>query len=76
MLQRRTPMLGAELRLIRESQGLSIRDLASRAGLSAEAVSAIERGARYPNLSTLESLASVLEVTVVIGPDETIIEQD
>jgi transcriptional regulator with XRE-family HTH domain len=40
-------------------------------GLSTEAVSAVERGGRYPSLDTLERLAAALEFTAVIGPDRT-----
>jgi len=74
--RRRTPTLGAELRRIRERRGLTVRELAIRAGLSAEAVSAIERGVRYPSLHSLECLAQALEIRVVIGPSETILEAD
>jgi transcriptional regulator with XRE-family HTH domain len=69
-------MLGAELRQVREDQGLTVRQLANRSGLSVEAVSAIERGARYPSFRSLECLASALRVCIVIGPEETILERD
>lgn len=69
-------MLGAELRQVREGRGLGIRELARLAGLSYEAVSAIERGVRYPSLQTLERLAGALRIRIVIGPDETILELD
>ena len=67
-------MLGRELCLVREQRGLSIRELASRAGVSHEAISAIERGIRYPSLQTLEALAPALDINIIIGPDETIVE--
>lgn len=67
-------MLGGEIRSVREARGLSIREAAEHAGLSAEALSAVERGARYPSLHTLELLAAALDVRFIIGPDETIIE--
>lgn len=67
-------MLGAELRTIREGQGLSLRAAAERAGLSREALSSLERGARYPTLRTLEALCTVLNIRIVITPEETIIE--
>lgn len=69
-------MLGDELRQTREKQGLSVREVARLAGLSAEAVSAIERGQRYPSLRTLEGLAQALRITIVIGPEETILEPE
>lgn len=55
---------------------MSLRELAAEADISVEAVSAIERGARYPNLHTLERLARVLDIRIVIGPQDTIIEVD
>lgn len=69
-------MIGAELKSVRERRGLGLRELAALAGLSAEAVSAVERGSRYPSLPTLEALAAVLEIRIVVGPIETVIEQD
>lgn len=74
MRDQRTPMLGSELGAARERLGLSVRELSAQSGVSREAISAIERGARYPSLQTLEALVHVLRITVVIGPDETMIE--
>lgn len=68
-------MLGAELRQVREQRGLSLRELSAVCGLSPEAISAIERGRRYPTLHSLECLAEALEVTILIGPNETILER-
>lgn len=69
-------MLGEDLSLIRERRGLSIRDLAAESGVSREAISAIERGVRYPSLQTLEALARILNISVIIGPTETVIEDE
>ncbi len=60
---RRTPF-AAVLRELRESAGLTQEDLAERAGISPEAVSALERGTRtrpYPH--TVRSLADGLGAT-------------
>jgi transcriptional regulator with XRE-family HTH domain len=54
----------ARLARIREAAGLSQRQLASRAGLSQQAVSLLERGLRDPTLGTLRALAAVLAVDV------------
>lgn len=67
-------MLGRELCDARERRGLSIRELSAESGVSREAISAIERGARYPSLQTLEALVYVLNISVVIGPGETVVE--
>ena len=69
-------MLGKDLCVARENRGLSVRDLSKESGVSREAISAIERGDRYPSLQTLEALVHVLDIVVVIGPDETVIEVD
>lgn len=74
MQGKRTPMLGRELCDARMRRGLNIRELSAESGLSREAISAIERGDRYPSLQTLEALCHALDISVVIGPDETMIE--
>jgi transcriptional regulator with XRE-family HTH domain len=54
---------GTQLRRLREAAGLTQEELASRSGLSAIAVSSLERGARkrpYPH--TVRSLADALVV--------------
>lgn len=54
---------GARLRELREAGGLTQEELAARAGLTAKAVSALERGERkrpYPH--TVRSLAEALEL--------------
>lgn len=74
MRGQRTPTLGRDLCDARERRGLSIRELSTESGVSREAISAIERGARYPSLQTLEALVHVLNISVTIGPTETMIE--
>lgn len=54
----------ARLARVREAGGLSQRQLATRAGLSQQAVSLLERGLRDPTLGTLRALAGVLAVDV------------
>ena len=55
---------GARLRQLRESAGLTQEELASRAGLAAKAIGALERGERkrpYPN--TVRSLTDALKLS-------------
>src|ERR687893_1011048 len=55
---------GAMLKRLRDTAGLTQEELASRAGLTAKAVSALERGERkrpYPH--TVRSLADALALT-------------
>ena len=54
--------LGSKLRLLREERGLSQRDLARMASVSANAISLIERDENSPSVSTLQSLAESLSV--------------
>ena len=54
--------LGAKLRSIRDERGYSQRELAQRSGLSANAISLIERDENSPSVSTLQSLAAALNV--------------
>ena len=59
-----TLSFGARLRSIREASGLTQEELALRAGLSANAVSALERGVRRrPQPHTVRSLAAALELS-------------
>lgn len=68
-------MLGEDIRRARTAANLTVRELAAIAGLSPEAISAIERGHSYPNLQTLEVIAGPLHIRIIIGPDETIVEK-
>ena len=51
---------GDELRRLRKRSGLSQETLATRAGLSPEAVSLLERGRRSPRMTTMRLLADAL----------------
>ncbi len=56
--------VGQRLRVLREERGISMRALARRSGLSANALSMIERGLTSPSVSTLNKLAAALEVPI------------
>ncbi len=56
--------VGQRLRVLREERGISMRALARRSGLSANALSMIERGLTSPSVSTLNKLATALEVPI------------
>lgn len=58
------PNVGHEIRSIREKKGFSLRTLSNLAGLSANAISKIERGENSPTVSSLHNLASALGVSV------------
>lgn len=57
-------MLGERVRILREAMGLSLRDLARVSGVSAPAVSQVERGESSPTLAVAQKIASGLEVTL------------
>lgn len=50
------------IRTIREQRGLSLRKLATEAGLSVGLVSQVERGVSEPSLETMRKISRVLEV--------------
>jgi transcriptional regulator with XRE-family HTH domain len=54
--------VGNRLRVIREERGLSQRELAQRAGISTNAISLIERDENSPSVSTLQNLATALNI--------------
>lgn len=64
-------VLSARLRERRARAGLSQAELASRAGLSTEFVSRVERGATLPSLPTLMRVCAVLGCT----PDDLLLEE-
>jgi len=54
----------ARLRELREGQRMSMRALAKKSGLSANALSMIERGRASPSVSTLNKLADALGLSI------------
>jgi len=56
--------VAVSLRELREARGISMRALATRSGLSANALSMIERGKTSPSVSTLYKLADALGVSI------------
>jgi transcriptional regulator with XRE-family HTH domain len=54
------PEVGRRIRALREEQGLSLRALAGRSGLSQNAISLIERGENSPTVASLHALAQAL----------------
>jgi quercetin dioxygenase-like cupin family protein/DNA-binding transcriptional regulator YiaG len=56
--------VGERLRELREARNISMRALATRSGLSANALSMIERGRASPSVSTLYKLAEALGVSI------------
>lgn len=63
--------VGERLRELREAHNISMRALAARSGLSANALSMIERGRASPSVSTLYKLADALgiSITAFFGPE-------
>src|ERR671914_507689 len=56
--------VGTRVRALRESLGLSLRDLAERSGVSAPMLSQVERGSTSPTLAVAGKIAGGLELTL------------
>ncbi len=56
------PGIGEKLKLFRKERQLSIRVLAERAGLSPNTISLIENNAASPTVTTLQTIANVLDI--------------
>ena len=63
--------IGERLRELREARNISMRMLATKSGLSANALSMIERGRASPSVSTLYKFAEALgiSITTFFGSD-------
>jgi transcriptional regulator with XRE-family HTH domain len=55
-------VIGARVKALRESAGLSLRDLSERSGVSAPMLSQVERGETSPTLTVAARIASGLEL--------------
>ena len=56
--------IGIKLKELREQRNISMRALAAQSGLSANALSMIERGKTSPSVSTLYKLADALGISI------------
>lgn len=56
--------LGGRVRALRESLGLSLRDLAERSGVSAPMLSQVERGVTSPSIAVADRIANGLELSL------------
>ncbi len=55
-------VVGARVKALRESSGLSLRDLAARSGVSAPMLSQVERGETSPTLTVAARIAAGLDL--------------
>ncbi len=55
-------VIGARVKALREAEGLSLRDLAVRSGVSAPMLSQVERGETSPTLTVADRIAAGLEL--------------
>ena len=56
--------IGGRLRAVRESRGLSQRDLAGRAGLTNGAISLIEQNKSSPSVASLKRLLDAIPMSL------------
>ncbi len=75
MVEREAPSIsvGQQLRQLRDERGISMRELSRISGLSANALSMIERGLTSPSVSTLYKLTDALNlpITALFRQDQT-----
>jgi transcriptional regulator with XRE-family HTH domain len=57
--------LGQRIRLRRKSVGLSLRELAAKAGVTASFISQVERGQTNPSIDSLRRIAEALQVSIL-----------
>jgi transcriptional regulator with XRE-family HTH domain len=62
--QRSDPNIGQQILKLRKQRGLSLRALAKLCGMSANAISLIERNENSPNVSSLHQMAIALDVPI------------
>jgi transcriptional regulator with XRE-family HTH domain len=62
--KRPDPNVGQQIRNLRKQRGLSLRALAKLCGMSANAISLIERNENSPNVSSLHQMAVALDVPI------------
>ncbi len=58
------PALGKAIRELRSEREISLRNFAPKAGLSANTLSLIERGAANPTWETVKGIAAALDVSI------------
>src|SRR4051795_1484217 len=56
------PAIGPRVKALRDAMGLSLRDLASRSGVSAPMLSQVERGETSPTLAVAQKIADGLDL--------------
>lgn len=64
MTTTKVPNIGGQIRKLRMREGLSLRALANKCGMSANAISLIERNENSPNVSSLHQIAIALNVSI------------
>jgi transcriptional regulator with XRE-family HTH domain len=62
--QKTESIVGQQILKLRKQRGLSLRALADLCGISANAISLIERNENSPNVSSLHQLAAALDVPI------------
>ena len=55
-------MIAVQIRQLRQKRGLTVTELARRAGVSKSMISQVENGGTAPSIETMRSIAAVLEV--------------
>lgn len=67
----RTPGVGQRIRRLREERGISLSELARRAGIGKATLSGLENGTRNPTLDTLWAVTAQLGVPLALAVGES-----
>ena len=67
-------MLGPTLRQMRHARGLTMRQVADRAGITLQALYTYEKEYRTPRLQTLQQIGTALgcDVSIVLTPTDAV----
>jgi transcriptional regulator with XRE-family HTH domain len=59
-------LIGAQIKAIRQSEGLSVRDLASKVGITYQSLNRIENGRYNTGISNIYRILDALKCEIVI----------
>lgn len=65
-------MIGHELKRLRRTRGLTLRQVAELSGVTESILSKVENGKRDPQMSTVERIADALGVRLVFEARESL----
>lgn len=67
--------LGRKIRMIRESEGFSIKDLATELNVSSSHISQVERNISSPSITMLKKMANIFNIPMTSFFDDEVIKE-